>query len=102
MKRALLILSFLSLSAQARAEDGYDLWLRYVQIADRARLAEYRAAVTQLVVQGDSPTLGAARGELLRGLRGLFGQEVPTSGDVTKDGALVVGTPKSSRVIASL
>ena len=51
------------------SEDGYDLWLRYRLVADAARLAEYRAAITNIVVEGDSPTLRAARDELTRGSR---------------------------------
>lgn len=85
-----------------RAEDGYDLWLRYPLVSDAARLAEYRAALTALVVEGDSPTLRVAADELSRGLRGLLGVEVPRVGRVDRDGAIVVGTPAGSRLIASL
>jgi len=89
-------------SRVARAEDGYDLWLRYHQVADAARLAEYRAAISSLVVDGDSPTLRAARDELATGLAGLLGQPIAAARQATADGALVIGTPASSRLIASL
>ncbi|WP_104022966.1 alpha-glucuronidase family glycosyl hydrolase [Gemmatirosa kalamazoonensis] len=103
MKRALITLWLvLSAAAPARAEDGYDLWLRYRPVTDAARLAEYRAAVTQLVVDGDSPTLRAARDELRTGLRGLLGADVPLSASATRDGAVIVGTPASSRTIGAL
>lgn len=72
------------------AEDGYELWLRYREVADTARLREYRRAITQLVVLGDSPTMVAARDELARGLRGLLGREIPIVDAPTRDGALVV------------
>ena len=87
-----------SLPAQAtraratEGEDGYELWLRYRQVADTARLREYRGAITQLVVLGDSPTMGAARDELARGLRGLLGRDVPVVDEPTLDGALVVAS----------
>ena len=55
------------------SEDGYDLWLRYRLVADASRLAEYRAAITSIVIEGDSPTLRAARDELSAGLTGLLG-----------------------------
>jgi alpha-glucuronidase len=84
------------------AEDGYDLWLRYRLIADTARLVEYRSAITQLVVESQSPTINAARAELVTGLRGLLGRDVPIARAVTRDGALVLGTPASSRLIAAL
>src|SRR2546425_10551500 len=83
-------------------EDGYDLWLRYRPVADAARLAEYRATITQLVVASDGATLRAARDELVRGLRGLLGRDVPVARSVSQDGALVVGTPAGSRVVADL
>jgi alpha-glucuronidase len=85
----------------ARAEDGYDLWLRYPLVADAARLAEYRGAISRIVVQGESPTLRAARDELSRGLRGLLGRDVPLAATADR-GALIVGTPSSSPLVASL
>ena len=84
------------------AEDGSDLWLRYRLVGDTARLAEYRATITQLVVPSDAPTIQAARAELVAGLRGLLGRDIPVAGDVTRDGALIVGTPTGSRLVAGL
>ena len=84
------------------AEDGSDLWLRYRLVEDTARLAEYRATITQLVVPSDAPTIQAARAELVAGLRGLLGRDIPVAGDVTRDGALIVGTPTGSRLVAGL
>jgi alpha-glucuronidase len=88
--------------APLRAEDGYDLWLRYRPVADSARLAAYRAAFTELVAEEDTPTIAAARDELARGLRGLLGAELPGGRAATRDGALILGTPKGSRLVASL
>ena len=68
------ILLVIAMPSAARAEDGYDLWLRYRLVADAARLAEYRTAIRQLVVEGDSPTLRAAHDELVTGLTGLLGR----------------------------
>ncbi|HET7378707.1 MAG TPA: alpha-glucuronidase family glycosyl hydrolase, partial [Gaiellales bacterium] len=83
-------------------EDGYDLWLRYRLVGDSGRLAEYRAALTHLVVEGDSPTLRAAHDELTRGIKGLLGADMPHADHVVRDGALIAGTPRSSRLIAAL
>jgi alpha-glucuronidase len=83
-------------------EDGYDLWLRYHRVADAARLREYRAAITGLVLEGDSPTLRAARDELTRGLGGLLGRTVPLARALTRDGAVILGTPATSPLVASL
>ncbi len=86
----------------AAAEDGYDLWLRYRLVADAERLKEYRAELSQLVVEGDSPTLRAARDELILGLRGLLGTGIRLADEVESDGAIVAGTPATSRLVAAL
>jgi alpha-glucuronidase len=64
----------------AHAEDGYELWLRYHALSDRA-------LPTEVVVGAHSPTLDAAQAELSRGLR---------------HGAVVLGTAQSSPLIAGL
>ena len=104
MRREFLIASALLalLGGTARAEDGYDLWLRYPRVADATRLAEYRVAAAQLVVGGDSPTLRAARDELVAGLTGLVGTAPELRDAVVSDGAIVIGTPSSSPLIRSL
>jgi alpha-glucuronidase len=89
-------------SSTARGEDGYELWLRYRPVTDAVRLAEYRVAIRRLVVEGDSsPSLRVAREELVRGLTGLLGRPLDVSPTVA-NGTLVIGTPASSRMIASL
>jgi alpha-glucuronidase len=99
--KVLLFLLLFS-TASLRAEDGYRLWLRYDPIADQAKAKAYRAAVTQLVLEGQSPTLQATREELVNGLKGLLNIDIPQLNEGTKAGALVVGTPGSSRFIAAL
>lgn len=83
-------------------EDGFELWLRYRPVADAARLAEYRAALTHVVLAGESPTIHAAGEELSRALPCLLDQPVALASAVERDGALVIGTPASSPLIASL
>src|SRR5215831_14576227 len=103
LRQLAAVLLCLSCAAQlARAEDGYDLWLRYRPIDDAAALASYRSVATQLVVDSDSPTLSAARAELTRALSGLLGTSIATAGSVTQDGAIVLGTARSSPLIAAL
>ena len=104
MRRMLLLASALLalLTVDASAEDGYDLWLRYPRVSDAARLAEYRAAAAQLVIGGDSPTLRAARDELVAAITGLVGTAPDIREVASTDGAIVIGTPASSPVIRSL
>jgi alpha-glucuronidase len=88
--------------AGARAESGYDLWLRYVPIDDAALRDSYRSSVTALVGPHESPTARLVLAELRRGVKGLLGVDVPISPSVEADGALVVGTPTSVPAIAAL
>ena len=62
-------------SANALAEDGYDLWLRY-RAVDASAYPALHANVRQLVTGSQTPTLAAAEAELVRGFRGLRGQAV--------------------------
>ena len=87
--------------APARAEDGYELWMRYRAITDRAQLDEYRDALSHVVLPGETATLRVAREELLRGLRGLLDRAV-TEGEEARNGSVVAGTPESSTAIRAL
>lgn len=75
------------------AEDGYELWLRYVPIEDDALLNTYRSRITSLVCVSDSPTLKIAQAELLRGIKGLLGVSIPLTNTI-QPGAVVLGRPE--------
>jgi alpha-glucuronidase len=83
------------------AEDGYRLWLRYDPLP-AGQTEAYRSRVTAVVMANDSDTQTAIRRELVGGCSGLLGQPVLVTNKVTGAGALIVGTPKSSTVIAGL
>jgi alpha-glucuronidase len=113
-------------ASAASFEDTYsgsDLWLHYVTVSDPALLAQYRGAVSSIVVENADAnpvfrktanlsmaagsnehlvdtTLQAARDELVRGLGGLLGQAVPVA-SAASPGAVVVGTPASSPIVAA-
>lgn len=103
MKKLVFYLFLLvSCTIQAYAEDGYRLWLRYDKIADKALYNQYRQSITQLIFPGSSETLQVAQKELGMGLNGLLQLELPLQATATKSGALIVGTPVSSKIIAGL
>jgi len=100
---------------------GSDLWLRYLPVSDPRLLRWYRESATAVVVEhaeehpayrhtpdlhlapGSTEalavsTLAAVRAELVRGLGGLLDQAVPVRDEV-RDGAVVVGTRGSSRIV---
>jgi alpha-glucuronidase len=98
----LLLLLSIASPAAARDETGYDLWLRY-QPVDHWQDEAVRRTVQYLVVQGSSPTLVAATAEFRRGMGGLLrGGGVGVAGSAPRDGAVVIGTPRNSPIIASL
>jgi alpha-glucuronidase len=93
--------SLRALHIAAAAEDGYRLWLRYDPLP-RQMIESYRPHMTSVVVRGNSTTLDAIRNELVYGCTGLLGNPVPVTGEVERDGAVVVGTSRSSHLIAGL
>jgi len=97
-----LVLAALLATTAARAEDGYELWLRYRPLPGQPGPKGGRDAITEVVIGTGTPTLRAARDEMARGLRGMLGVEVPLVDTVTRDGALVAGTPARSSAIAAL
>lgn len=80
-------------------EDGYDLWLRYREVARPRRLREYRRTLTHVVSPGQHPVLDSARDELQRGLSGLLGQDIPVRRQDAR-GAVVIGTRADSPTVA--
>jgi alpha-glucuronidase len=90
-------------SCSTFAEDGYDLWLRYAAI-EPANLGHFSHIVAP--TQG-SDTAAATQRELLRALvRGVPGSNPDPKGLVAsqplRDGAVVFGTPRNSRIVSQL
>ena len=100
MLACLAVIVPLFVGVTARAEDGYRLWLRYDQLP-RHMIDDYRSRITSVAVPGDSPTIHAIRAELVNGCTGLLGRSIPIA-DSDRDGAVIAGTPTSSRLIAGL
>src|SRR5262245_46286898 len=101
MKKTGVILLLTACLLSARAEDGYDLWLRYRLIDNLALLQQYRSAISGILMQGNSATITAAKEELSAGLQGLLGKTIPVKKDITA-GCIVTGTPVASSIISSL
>lgn len=83
-------------------EDGYRLWMRYDAIQDATARREYAAQLKYFIVEKTSPTLDVASKELTLALSGLLTQRFPTNKTLTESGAIILGTPGSSPLIASL
>jgi alpha-glucuronidase len=98
-KVSFLFLNFL-LALLVHAEDGYSLWLRYPTVKNPQLLTQYRNSLKGVSVSGTTPTLLAAKAELLQGLSGLLGQKITEKS--TGTGLLYIGTPATSPAIAAL
>lgn len=83
----LVLLEILSFGV-AHAEDGYRLWLRYDRLADEPQRAADATTFGHIVLATpagtDSPTITAARDELITGLSGLLGLKA----DITIEGSV--------------
>ncbi|MBN2243266.1 MAG: alpha-glucuronidase [Acidobacteria bacterium] len=81
-------------------EDGYRLWLRYAPPGDSA--AQYRDAVRQIVVPGDTETARVISRELGSAIDSMLEFSAPVVREWTKTPAVVVGTPSTSEWIRDL
>jgi len=84
-----------------RAEDGYELWLRYRPVDNTERLAQYRQAISSVAVPGTSATAALIRRELGRALPALLGSAVPMAEKLAGN-ALIVGTVDELKAILPL
>jgi alpha-glucuronidase len=97
----LILTSAFFLGSALRAEDGYRLWLRYDLIGDQAQRSNYAAAFSEIVVpENPRPVVASARDELVAGLHGLLGVDLPIATQATRDNALVLGTPRQPEIAA--
>ncbi len=91
----LLLTSALALSSALRADDGYRLWLRYDAITDSSLRQAYAGAISEIVIpENPRPLVASARDELVAGLRGLLGTDIPVVSKATRDNALILGIPR--------
>jgi len=102
MKKLLYALLLLLLYAlPVLAEDGYRLWLRYDKISNPTLLSTYQSQVTAVYAEGHSEILNVAKEELTHGFSGLLDRKITVASTLT-DNSIVIGTPQSSPLIASL
>jgi alpha-glucuronidase len=80
----------------ARAESGADAWLRYAPL-DKSDAQKYSALPTSVVVLGDSPVLGSAKDELIRGIRGMLGRTLREEKTLPREGVIVLATLSALR-----
>lgn len=102
MKRINALLLLLSCCLFVQAENGYDLWLRYVPIKNTSLLLQYKKQLAAPVVTGTSATAAIARKELATALTGLTGRNYNISSTISTSSTFIAGTVTSSPVLTAL
>lgn len=95
MKKIIFTLLVVLSAPFLRAENGYDLWLRYKPVENKARLASYRRLITAIQVNGNTATLQAAKEELLLALKGLTGSTTPVTILPKQNGTILLANSSS-------
>src|SRR5208337_2917093 len=89
-------------NCSACADDGYRLWLKYDLISNPPKLKEYRESIKAWMIEGNSPTIDAAKHELRIGLDGLLGTTIPEVSSLNESGVLIAGTYEDSSVLTGI
>ena len=101
MKKRLLII-FIFLPALLKAEDGYDLWLRYKKVSNNSLLDQYKKQITSPVVLGSSQTTAIIKTELAQAFSGLTGITYKILSSSDKSSSFIAGTASTSTIISSI
>jgi len=101
MRKGLLII-FVLLPALLKAENGYDLWLRYKKISSTSLLDQYKKQITSPVVFGSSQTIAIIKTELTQAFSGLTGISYKILSSPDKSSSFIAGTVSSSTIISSI
>ncbi|MBV8552165.1 MAG: glucosiduronase [Acidobacteriaceae bacterium] len=87
----------LASAAPAKAETGYDAWLRDEPLSDRVLTDMYDRLPATVVMLNHSPVMDSAGDETIRGVRGLLGRTLRKSSAVVPEGMIVLGTLTEAR-----
>ena len=99
--RIVLLASTLFIISSLKAEDGYDLWLRYQKITNTSLLGQYKKQIGEPVVFGNSQTISIIKAELSNALAGLTGTHYRIVSSVNTSASFIAGI-SSSPVISSI
>lgn len=94
------VLIFLLTSANVFAENGHELWLRYVALPSNVSNV-YQQQIKSISVTEQSPTINAATAEFQRAAKGLWGATIDVSSKLT-DHSLVIGTAKNKTIVNTI
>ncbi len=102
MKKLNVLLLLLICCSCVRAENGYDLWLRYASIKNKSLVAAYKKQLGSPVVLGSSATAAIARKELATALNGLTGSSFVINSSVNTSSVFIAGKVNASAVLSAV
>ncbi len=85
--------------AAARGESGYGGWLRYARLGEEARARDARLPAVATVM-GGGEIERTARGEIVRGVRGMLGRTLREETGLAGEAAIVLATREEARRMA--
>jgi len=92
----------LTIGFSSFANNGYNLWLNYEKIRDLQLIAQYKSNIKAVSIAGNSITIQKAKEELNNALKGLLDYNPKWTETGLENNSLIIGTPFSSKTIASL
>ena len=101
MRIVLFIILTLTVSL-LKAENGYDLWLRYNKVSNPAILTEYKKQIQSPVVLGTSPTISIIKAELSKAFSGLTGTAYTISSSINNSMSFIAGVGSSSPILSAV
>ena len=96
------LLMALTIGFSSFANNGYNLWLNYEKIRDLQLIAQYKSNIKAVSIAGNSITIQKAKEELNNALKGLLDYNPKWTETGLENNSLIIGTPFSSKTIASL
>ncbi|HEX6848835.1 MAG TPA: alpha-glucuronidase family glycosyl hydrolase, partial [Chitinophagaceae bacterium] len=91
MRNALFII-LIGLPALVKAENGYELWLRYKPVENKTLLTSYRSFFKEITINSNSVTAQVIRDELTKASKGMLQQTPTFHSPSMKTTGLVVGS----------
>ena len=94
---AILVLAYLlpngkAMDASRPSETGYDAWLRYESIDDKATKERYDQLPAVIVALEDTSIIKSAQEEMLRGVHGMLGRTLRVESKLPDENAILLGS----------
>ena len=91
----LFLFCFFAFALNTTAQNGYNLWLRYVPIKDQAVFNSYQELFRSVYFVSGNDKLQAAQEEIKRGIKGMLGKDLNFSSSISDPNTLIIASAKS-------